>query len=158
MVLNFISPKKGKRKSPTELEWVPAVVQWDWQHLWSAGMQVQSLAWHSELRIQCCWIVGHNCGSDLIPGPGTPFTMGQPKKEKKKENIKSKKSPIHRDLAKDKQFVMKSYWYKGSIQDPQKLSHRRSRNKEENCHYEENANLINLCNVKVRGQLTENRC
>ena len=84
--------------------------------------------------------------------------MGQPKKEKKKENIKSKKSPIHRDLAKDKQFVMKSYWYKGSIQDPQKLSHRRSRNKEENCHYEENANLINLCNVKVRGQLTENRC
>ena len=28
----------------------PAVVQWDWWHHWSTGTQVQSPAWHSELK------------------------------------------------------------------------------------------------------------
>ena len=50
---------------------VPTVVQQDQQHLWSTP------AWHSGLRIWHC----HNCLSDLIPGPGTPYTEGQPKKE-----------------------------------------------------------------------------
>ena len=26
--------------------------------------------------------IGHSCGSDLIPGLGTPYTIGQPKKKK----------------------------------------------------------------------------
>ena len=33
---------------------IPAVQQWDQQHLCNTGMQVQSLAQHSGLRIQCC--------------------------------------------------------------------------------------------------------
>ena len=60
------------------------MAKWDWKHLLSTGMQVQSLAWHSGLRIQDC----HSCGiggnwiSDLISGLGTPYAMRQPKKEK----------------------------------------------------------------------------
>jgi len=59
---------------------VPAVAQWNWWLLWSTGMQVQSPAQHSELRIQLCC----NCGLDLIPGMVAPYATGQPKKEKKK--------------------------------------------------------------------------
>ena len=57
---------------------VPAVVQWDQQHLWSAGMQVRSPARHSGLRT-----IG-NCGSNPILGLGTPYATEQPKKKKKK--------------------------------------------------------------------------
>ena len=66
------------------------VVQWDQQHLWSAGMQVRSPAWHSGLRIPHCHRYGldHNCSSDLIPGLGTPYAMGWPKKEKVINKIK----------------------------------------------------------------------
>ena len=55
----------------------------------SAGTQVQSPAWHSALRIQCCCScgLGGNCGSDLIPGLVTPYAAGQPKKKKKKSVI-----------------------------------------------------------------------
>ena len=45
--------------------------------------------WHSGLRIwQCCNCgVGCNCGSDLIPGPGTPYAAGwQTKQNKTKQN------------------------------------------------------------------------
>ena len=31
--------------------------------------------------------VGHNCGLDLIPDPGTPYAAGQPKKKKKKKKV-----------------------------------------------------------------------
>ena len=50
-------------------------------------MQVWSLAWHRELRIQCYHTcgVGCNCSSDLISGSGTPYAAGRPKKKKKKE-------------------------------------------------------------------------
>ena len=59
----------------------PDVVQWDLWHFGSTGIQVCSLAQHSQLRIQCCCscILGHNCGLDLIPGPGTSYAAGQPK-------------------------------------------------------------------------------
>ena len=62
------------------------MAQWDWPRLGSAGTQVQSLAWHSGLRIQRSHSCGlsHNCSSDLIPGPGAPHSLGRPKKEKKK--------------------------------------------------------------------------
>ena len=38
------------------------------------------------LRIPSCRScgIGHNCGLDLIPSPGTPYVRGQPKKKKKK--------------------------------------------------------------------------
>ena len=45
----------------------------------AAGTQVQFLAWCSGLRIQHCSGrgIGLNSGLDLIPGPGTPYAMGQ---------------------------------------------------------------------------------
>ena len=61
---------------------VPAVAQRDQLHLCRPGTQVQSPARHSGLRIRCrcSYSIGHNCGSDLIPGPGTPYALGRPQK------------------------------------------------------------------------------
>ena len=59
------------------------VVQGDCQHLWSPGLQVQSLAWPSGLRILLCRSCGIGCSPDLSPSLGAPYTAGQPKKEKK---------------------------------------------------------------------------
>ena len=44
-------------------------------------------AQHSGFRIWCCRScgLGCNCGSDLVPGLGTPYSVGQPKKKKKKK-------------------------------------------------------------------------
>ena len=52
---------------------VPAVEQWDQSCLCSARIQFDPLP----------GTVGHNFGLDLIPGPGTPYVTGWPKKEKK---------------------------------------------------------------------------
>ena len=46
----------------------------------SAGAQVQSLAWHSGLRILCC----RNSSLDLIPGQGTPYAMVRQKSKQNK--------------------------------------------------------------------------
>ena len=53
----------------------------------AARTQVQCLAWYSGLRIQHCHScsVGGNSGSDLIPGPGTPYATRWPKKKKEKK-------------------------------------------------------------------------
>ena len=53
----------------------PAVVNQDQQSLGSIGMRVRSPAQHRGSRIRCCWScgLGHDCGLDLIPGPGTPY-------------------------------------------------------------------------------------
>ena len=59
------------------------LVQRDQQCLWCAGMQVQCPAWHSGLKIRHC----HSCSSELIPGPGTPYAVGSPKKRKKGNKI-----------------------------------------------------------------------
>ena len=61
------------------------MAQQDWWHLENAGIQVQSSAWLSTFRIWCCrsCSLGHNYGWDLIPCPGTPYDVGQPKKKKK---------------------------------------------------------------------------
>ena len=58
----------------------------DW-HLGSTGTQVQSPARHSGLRIWHCGSsgLGHDCGSDLIPGPGTPYALGRPKMKNKQK-------------------------------------------------------------------------
>jgi len=65
------------------------MAQWDQRCLGSAGSQVQSLAGHSELKIpsQCCprCSLGCDCGLDLIPGLGIPYSMRQPKMKKKKK-------------------------------------------------------------------------
>ena len=65
---------------------VPAAGQWDWQCLWSTGMQVRSLAQHSVLRIWCCrelQLRSQLClGSD--PWPGNSICCRTIEKEKKK--------------------------------------------------------------------------
>ena len=49
------------------------------------GCRFDSPACHSGLRIQCChsFGIGHNSGSDLIPGLGTPHDAGCQKRGKK---------------------------------------------------------------------------
>ena len=66
---------------------VPAVAQQDQQCLWSTGMQVQSPAWHSALRIwHCCRCgIGYNCSSDMTPGLGIPYAEGWLKKKKEQK-------------------------------------------------------------------------
>ena len=67
----------------------PTAVQPDQPHLWSSGMQAQSLAWHSGLRVwhYCSCCVGCNYGSHLIPVQGIPCAVGRP--QGKKNNIRS---------------------------------------------------------------------
>ena len=79
-------PSKSRLKSNTTR--VPTVAQGDWWRLCSTGMLVRSLTQHSGLRIWCC----HSCGSDMIPGPGTPCAAGWPKKKKKMKKKKQKSS------------------------------------------------------------------
>ena len=57
------------------------MVQQDLRYLGITGTQVGSPAWNSGLRIRHCHScsLGQNCSSDLIPGPGIPFAVGQPK-------------------------------------------------------------------------------
>lgn len=64
---------------------VPAVAQWDWQHLWSAGTLLQSLPGTMRYRIQrCCSCgVGRNDSSDRILSLGIPYAVGAARKEKK---------------------------------------------------------------------------
>ena len=66
---------------------VPTVAHWDQRHLGSTGTQVQSLAWHSGLRIRRCRSCGLvcSCSLDLITGPGTPYAEGSLKRKKKKK-------------------------------------------------------------------------
>ena len=61
--------------------------------LGSAGMQVESPAQHSGLRIRCCHScsLGRNYGSDMLPGSGTSYTQVQPtKKQANKQTTQSK--------------------------------------------------------------------
>ena len=46
------------------------MAQQDQQSVWSARLHIQSLAWHSGLRIQHCHScdIGHKCDSNLIVG------------------------------------------------------------------------------------------
>ena len=62
------------------------MVQWDWWCLWSARMQVQSLAQHSGLWIQhcCSCSTGRNCISNLLSGPGTSMQLKKQEEGKKK--------------------------------------------------------------------------
>lgn len=68
------------------------MAQRDQRRLGSAGTLVSSLAQHSRSRIQCCPScgLGHNYGSDMIPGLEISCALGWPKKEKKRKEIKMK--------------------------------------------------------------------
>ena len=56
---------------------VPAVVQQDWQ---APGLA----QWVKDPVLLQLKHTGCNCGSDMIPGPGNPYAVGQPKKKNKK--------------------------------------------------------------------------
>ena len=63
---------------------VTTMAQGDWRHRCSTRMQVWSPVGHSGLKDPVLPWWDHKCGSDLIPGPGTPYVLGWPKKIKKK--------------------------------------------------------------------------
>ena len=90
---------RGINRTRHPMRGVPAVAQRNQRHLWSAGTQVQSPAWQSGLRIPHCHScgIGHSCGSDLIPGPGTPPAVGWPKKRRRRR--KKKKKPMRGDVS-----------------------------------------------------------
>ena len=62
--------------------------------LWSPEMQVRSPPQQNRLRIRHCHScgVGHNYGLDLMPGLGTPYATGWPKKREKKKKRKKKEN------------------------------------------------------------------
>ena len=76
--------------------------------LWSASTRVGSPAWSSGLKDQHCPScgVGGNCGLDQIPGPGIPYAMGQPKKQKKTKKQKKQKKPLNWDTISQLQTVL----------------------------------------------------
>ena len=97
------------------------MAQQDWWCLGSLGTQVRSPAWHSGLRfLHCCsYILGQNCGLNLIAGLGTPYATRWPKKERKKGRKKEGKiqdlipSTYECDLFGNRVFediMMRSYW------------------------------------------------
>ena len=58
------------------------------------GILGASLAQHSGLRIRHHLTLGRSYGLDLIPGPGSPYATGRPKKKEKKKNPCSQSLPI----------------------------------------------------------------
>ena len=76
---------------------------WQRNRLWSsccgvaelvASLQCQDesliagrVQWVKRTQHCCSCSLGHNCISDLIPGPGTPCAVGWPRKKIKKEEI-----------------------------------------------------------------------
>ena len=50
-----------------------------------AGLIPSTAQW-----VKMIWCVGHNYGSELIPGPGTPCAVGQPKTKRKKKKKKKR--------------------------------------------------------------------
>ena len=59
---------------------VPAVAQWDQQYLGNTRTQVLYQLSTVDQGSGCS--LGLDCSLDLIPGPGTPYATGQPKKKK----------------------------------------------------------------------------
>ena len=83
------TPQKATNKwtKKKTLTGVPAMAQQEAWCLCCTRMRVWSLAQYSGLEdlVLLHYIVGHNCGLDLIPGPGTPCASGQPKKKEKQK-------------------------------------------------------------------------
>lgn len=83
-VLNGPEPRETHMASTQD--WLgggdPALVEWNWRCLWNPEKQVQFPAQHRGLRICCNWCL------DLIPGPGTRYTVGwlETNKQQQKEN------------------------------------------------------------------------
>ena len=87
------------------------MVQQDGWHLRSTRMQVRCPAWHRGLRSRCCHScgLGHNCASNLLPGLGKPYALGQRKKQKEpkkqKQNKTKKTHPKQKKKQKQQQYL-----------------------------------------------------
>ena len=57
---------------------------------WNAGLIPGPVQCVKDPVLPHLWL-SHSCASDLIPGPGTPYAEGWPKKKKKKSKIKGLK-------------------------------------------------------------------
>ena len=82
--MTFLTFKNGGFTIQPTIGILP-VIQWDWQRLWSAGTQVWSISgqvqWVKDPvlpQLRC------NCSYGPIPGLGTPYVTGQPKKKETK--------------------------------------------------------------------------
>ena len=85
---------KSKRKKKENADFREECPPWHTgigECLGSEGMQVQFLVRCSGLRTRYCGNCGLDCtcGLNVIPGVGTPYAMGQPRKRKRK--LKKKK-------------------------------------------------------------------
>ena len=94
------------------------------------GHDTGLIAQYSGLSVWCCHncSIGHNCGSDIIPGLGPPFAWGWgegTKKDKKKKSVSQRRAPFcrkgpvlvhvaHQSLAKSSWggtvWVLKQWW------------------------------------------------
>ena len=63
------------------------MAQRDWQRLCSTRKQVCSLAVCGRGLKDLVLLHLCSCGSDLIPGWGTPYATGQPKRKRKKKMV-----------------------------------------------------------------------
>ena len=50
--------------------------------LWDIGLIPGLAQWIKDSALLLRYGLGHACGLDLIPGPGTPYAMGRPKMKK----------------------------------------------------------------------------
>ena len=84
---------------------IPVVVQRDQQYLGSTGTQVRPV-WHSGLGIWHCRScgLGHDCSSELIPGPGALYAAGQQKMKKNNNNNNNNKCIIQQYINSVKSF------------------------------------------------------
>ena len=107
--LEFFIQQKNKTKQNKKTKEFP---------LWNIGIKqchcsarthVQSLAQHSGLNLHYGCSIGCYCSSDLIPGPRTPCSMGQPKKEKMK-SWSSLMAHWVRDLALSQLWLQLQLW------------------------------------------------
>ena len=48
---------------------------------WDTGFIPSLAQWVKDLGLLYLG-VGHHCSTNMIPGPGTPYAVGQPKKKK----------------------------------------------------------------------------
>ena len=81
-------------------------------------VQVQSLAWHNELGILCCWSCGVGLQLQLIfdPWPGNFHMLGMQQKKKKKKEAQSKRlycffSSVKPDTWKDDDILLQLLFF-----------------------------------------------
>lgn len=88
------------------------MAQQDLRYCWSTGMQVQSLAQYSGLRIWCCYYSGsgHSCGVGSVPGLRTATCHSHGQKKKITKSYLKKYIPHDSELILTLSDRLKSPW------------------------------------------------